>query len=278
MTYTIYKNENVNRALKTAGKFGFISQAVFWNHICRLKKSENYRNWQYLLNSSYFRHYALPYRHLYVSRKGILALQETNNICTGKANPVQFEHDELVMTMALACENDGLIKSDWLPDRTLKEIPNLDFARICGVRLKKIPDLVFDLNLQHELKRCAVEVERTRKSRDRYDSLVLSYKQMKNIDLVIIVYNDRYTENSIRYSIKKLGYPQNTRPFAFCRIGDVKQNPSSFQLTVDQNIINFKELVTNMQAMNLDDHKVITNIGRTPDRKTSPENSPVKGS
>ena len=211
-----------------------------------------------------------------MSRSGVQILQETNNDFVGKAHPMYFAHDELVMSIALASQNAELILPNWTCDAVVRRLTNVDKLRLLGASSDKIPDLIFDLNVKGSPTRVAFEVERTRKSKTRYDALVLSYMQMRSIGFVVIAYNDRYTETQIRQSMRKLGYPQNVRPIAFCKIGDVSETPSSFPILFNGNVIAFDRFVMNLRR--LEDVEEPRQGQMRPEKspESSPEKFPVK--
>jgi hypothetical protein len=264
------------RTLYVAGRFGFVSRNIFWNHISRRQKSENYSNWAKLLASGLLKPYQASAQHLCLSRAGIRVLQESNGDYVGKAHPMYFPHDELVMAVALACENADLIRATWTNDAVLRAMPTIGQVQLLGAKAEKIPDLVFDLKVGGESTRVALEVERTRKSIARYDTLVLSYMQMRSIDLVIIAFNDRYTEKQIKSSIRKLGYPQSVRPIAFCKIADLNLNPSSFLISIGETVIAFNKFVENLRKIEGSDTGDISRIRPEKAPETLPGKIPVK--
>ncbi len=247
-------NEMTERTAKIAGRFGFMSRSIFWQHLSRTQKSRSYLNWSHLLTSGLFKPYELSDEHLFMTMKGVQFLQERNCAYVGKAHPMNFEHDALVMSFALACENAGLIQPTWAPDAVIRKQTGLENLSLLGAAAPKIPDLVFDLSGTDSNIRMALEVERSRKSQARYDTLVLAYMEMKLINLAIIAYNDRYTENRISDSMKKLGYPQSKRPIAFCKLSDLSANPSSFLMRLNGNVIAFDKFVINLKTIETKSH------------------------
>jgi hypothetical protein len=271
-------NASTLRAIEVTGRFGFLSRENFWRHITKRQKSENYVSWKRLTQSGLFKAYRGSDQHLYLSRSGIQVLQERDASYVGKAHPMYFEHDEILMSVALACENAGLIKPTWACDAVIRKLSNVDKVRLLAAHGEKIPDLVFDLNVDGDRARVALEVERTRKSAARYDSLVLSYLTMRAVDLVLIAYNDAYTEKQIRHSIKRLGYPQGNRPMAFCKIKDLIDNPSSFPMQLGGNLIGFDRFVSNLRSLEAHENPRATEHGPEKFQESIPENHPVKRS
>ena len=270
------------RAVIVAGRFGFISRDIFWKHISRRQKSENYANWKRLTDLGIFKVNRLSTRYLQLSRTGIQILQQMDGEYVGPAHPLYFDHDELVMGLALACENAGLIKANWQGDAVIRGQTNEERVQLLGSNSDKIPDLVFDLNVQGAKIRVALEVERARKSLHRIDSLVLSYMEMRAVDLVLIACSDRYIEQRIRDSIKKLGYPQTSRPMAFCKLGGLAERPDSFPIQLSGNVICFDKFVTNLRK--LEGGGDSTSIKKLPEASAdvvpeiSPGNIPVEKS
>lgn len=78
----------------------------------------------------------------------------------------------------------GLVLRAWT-EADLTRAP-WEACQILGTdRFSKIPDLILDLRTDRGFLRVAVEIEKTRKSRNRYAQIGLSYLNMPKIDLVI---------------------------------------------------------------------------------------------
>ena len=266
-------NEMINRALIVTGRFGFMPREVFWKHISRFGRSENYINWTRLKASGLFKPYPGQDGFLHLSRAGIHALQNQDQIYVGRSNPIYFVHDQLVMSVALACENLNLIKSGWACDAVLRSLSNVELVKIFGGSADKIPDLIFDLKDCGNQTRIALEIERSRKSGAKYDALVLSYMDMRSVNLVIIAYTDAYIERQIRHSMKRLGYPQSQRPIALCKVSDLIETPSVFPISVNGNVIGFDRLVSNLRKLEAEQSR------NCPDKikELNPQLSPESG-
>src|SRR6185312_10096756 len=97
----IHVNQMTENAAIITGRFGFISRNIFWWHISHTQKSRSYLNWSHLLASGFFKSYRSFDQYLYLTRKGVQFLQDRDCVYVGKAHPMNFEHDELVMSFAL---------------------------------------------------------------------------------------------------------------------------------------------------------------------------------
>ena len=260
----------IQKSLLVAAKFGFLRKETFWNFLTSPNVSYKYDLWNYLMGTGYLTKYdrvGVAENYYCLSKKGISLLKDQGLEIVCRAHPLHFEHDEIVATFALACEKAQLIHDNWSTDRMLRHYLLQDQIQKLGRALDKLPDLLFDLNIENLKIECALEVERTRKSKTRYDSFVLSYAKDKNIGFVLVAYNDIYVLKSIQDSIRRLGYPQTARPIAFCRIKDLLEYPSEFEIEIsghkikfDQYIKNFRQIV-NKTPEDLNTKKSVLNSG-----------------
>ncbi len=259
----------IQRALLVATKFGFLPKEIFWNYLTTPNTSYKYDLWNRLMTSGCLAEYkrvGVAENYYCLSKRGISVMRDQGFITVCKAHPLHFEHDEIVMTFALACENAGLIKDSWNTDRMLRHYLPKEQIDQFGRVFEKLPDLIFNLNIENFKIECALEVERSRKSKARYDAFVLSYAKDKNIGLVIVAYNDNYVVKSIEDAIKRLGYPQSARPIVFCRIKDLLETSTEFELQLGTSKIQFSEYIENFR-------KIASQRTENQDRKNSVSNS-----
>ncbi len=249
-----FQNEPVaiQRALLVASKFGFLRKETFWNLLSTRNVSYKYILWNRLMKSGYLVKYSrigVAENYYCLSKIGISNLKDQGAITVCKTHPLHFEHDEIVMNFTLATENFQLIKSNWKTERMLRHLLPQEQILLIGRVLDKLPDLLFELNIDNLKLECALEVERSRKSKARYDSFVLSYARDNRMGLVLVAYNDRYVARSIQDAIRRLGYPQALRPIVFCRIKDLLKNPANFEVEVGDHKINFASYVQNIRKI-----------------------------
>jgi hypothetical protein len=246
------EHPSIQKALIVAAKFGFIRKETFWKYLTKSNVSYKYDLWNRLIKTGYLKEYnrvGVAENYFCLTKAGILKMTEQGLKVVCKTHPLHFEHDEIVMNFTLSAERENLINDNWYTDRMLRHYMAYELNEKIGRPLDKLPDLLFELKIPNINIECALEVERSRKSKVRYDSLVLSYAKDKKIGLVLIAYSDRYVINSIKKSVLNLGYPQELRPIVFCKIKDVLENPSSFEVEVGNNKINFNNYIENIRRL-----------------------------
>lgn len=246
-------HKSIRLALIVIARFGFINRTIFFKYLGTDGKTQKYKIWKLFIKTGFVKSYqriGVAEDYYSLSRKGLLFLSENGIRPVSKSHPLHFEHDEIAMGFAVACERNELIKSDWCPDKELRQLKPTEILSRYGTSFEKIPDLIFNIKTFNEFKICcAFEVERSRKSKQRYDSMVLNYAKQKNVNLILIAYKDRYVVNSILKSVKRLDYPQSSKPFVFCRISEVLENPSRFLINVGGNQISFDKYIENIRSL-----------------------------
>ncbi|GIL16311.1 MAG: hypothetical protein BroJett040_00620 [Oligoflexia bacterium] len=242
----------IQKALVVAAKFGYLRKEIFWKYLTSTNQSYKYELWGRLLKSGYLREYNRigVAQHFYsLSKKGLSLLRDQGYVPIGRAHPLHFEHDDVVMNFVLAAENSDLIRSEWVTERMLRSMKASAQVNNWGRVFDKLPDALFEINLEQIKIQGALEVERTRKVKKRYDAFVLAYAKHQQIDFVLVAYHDSYVVHSIQDSMNRLGYPQRTRPILFCKINDLMSFPAAFDLEIENRKIKFHEYVQNMQSL-----------------------------
>ncbi len=244
----------IQKSLLVMAKFGFLRKETFWNFLTSPNISYKYDLWNYLMGTGYLTKYdrvGVAENYYCLSKKGARILYDAGFQPVARAHPLHFEHDEIILNFTLASEKEDLIKESWQTERTMKELSPVDQVKLTGAVLEKIPDLLFEPKIEKIKLLCALEVERTRKSKSRYDSLVLSYNKHKKIGLVLVAYKDEYIKRSITESIRRLGYPQERRPIVFCKISDIASRPSHFEMMFNSEKINFNKYIENLKMIDI---------------------------
>lgn len=242
----------VQNALCVAAKFGFLRKETFWNYLTTANVSYKYDLWNRLMESGYlaeFNRIGLSKNYYSLSKKGFRIAEEMGLNPVAKGHPLHFEHDEIILNFALSCENAGLIKGSWLTERVARQLSAVEQAKLTGSVLEKVPDLLFEPKIERHNLLFALEVERTRKSKIRYDSFVLSYNRHRNIGLILVAHKDEYIKKSILESARRLGYPKDQRPIAFCKISEIIKSPNNFEMIINSEKINFSNYVDNLKSI-----------------------------
>lgn len=242
----------IQKALMVAAKFGFLRKETFWKYLTTPNISYKYELWNKLMASGYFSAFnrlGVSENYFYLTKRGLRIINDIGFQPVTKVHPLYFEHDEIILNFALSCEAKGLIKDNWMTEKVARQLTSVDQIKYTGSVLDKIPDLIFEPSFKYQRLNCAFEVERTRKSKARYDNFVLSYNRQKSIGLVLIAYKDEYIKRSILESVKRLGYPQDQRPMVFSKISNVIASSSNFEMSLNSKKINFDEFIENMKMI-----------------------------
>lgn len=249
-----FKNEPraIQKALLVAAKFGFLRKETFWNYLTTPNVSYKYDLWNQLMSSGYLAEYnrvGISKDYYSLSLKGVRTMGDLGFRPVGRAHPLHFEHDEIILNFALGCEKEGLIKSSWLTERVARQLSAIEQVKLTGSVLEKIPDLIFQPAVEKLKMLFVLEVERTRKSKRRYDNFVLSYGRHQNIGLVLVAYKDEYIKRSILESMRRLGYQQGQQPIGFCKLSEIINQSSDFQMTINSQQIGFKTYIENLKSI-----------------------------
>lgn len=178
------KRKDVNplrKAQAFAARFGFITRELFFDYLCHKGRSQQYAQWKALVDDGWFMRSSRDERVLYLSRKSRKLLGAG---CVPSRALMYVDHDSLMGAFLFSMDRTGLILRSWT-EAELTRSPG-DAQRLLGAeRFAKFPDLILDLRTDRGFLRVAVEIEKTRKSRNRYTQIALSYRFMPRIDLVI---------------------------------------------------------------------------------------------
>lgn len=237
-----------------AKKFGFISKSFFWDHFCKKSKTNNFRYWNAFLNCGAF----LPYRefqggeeYYYLNLKSVLVNKDTLE-SVGKRSPLYLYHDEQVMRLIYALENENLIKSFWT-ELELKSNRDASFKFLGGTP-SKVPDLVFDLNCHGEIFCTALEVEITRKSNDRYFKSFVGYSSLKNLDFILYGASLERTILALKNESAKGYFGDLPKKMGFYSINEFQSKSCSCDLEINSRKIPLEIFFKNIIALRMDKH------------------------
>ena len=186
--------EVIAEAEKIAAKFGFLSREIFFHTLSPFSRAHTFRTWAGLPSSGSFDIASGSKDIFYLSRRRRCAL---NTAPVPLRNLAYVDHDNHVARMYLMLRRTGLVRRAW-SEQELGMSP-WDAMEILGSdNLGKIPDLVVDLSVGEDTLRVAIEIERRRKSRLRYDHVALGYLRMAKVDLIIYGCDSRAIEREVR--------------------------------------------------------------------------------
>jgi len=191
-------------ALKLTKKFGFIPKSVVWDFFCPAGKSVRYKNWNELSKSSLFSPYVtgtgVP-EYLILSSQGKRILGED---IVKAVDSAYLAHDEMVMRFYLHLQDLNFVEKAW-SEGELKMDRVLALKGLGDGVIGKLPDLLFDIKTDDGFIRCALEIERTRKSQGRYKTMRRSYQRARNIDLVLFGVATEKIEEALKKEIFERG-------------------------------------------------------------------------
>lgn len=180
-------------ALEFAGMFGFLTRDIFFEHLCPRSRSRKYANWNALVREGLFQNSKTSKNVLYLSPKG---LNHAGGRSVRKRVHYFIGHDSLVAQIWFSLREFGGVRRSWT-EAQLRDSPSDALNILGGKNIEKLPDLVVDLATPHRTVRIAIEVEATRKSRERYDQIALAYTRLSAIDLIFFFCEDAALEYQV---------------------------------------------------------------------------------
>lgn len=184
-----------------------------------------------------------------MSYHGKKILKQSGIVPVSAAHPLHFEHDDTIINFLLSLGQKNLIQNSYLSEKVLRQLPASKVIDAIGQSPEKLPDLVFELKLTNLNFKIALEVERTRKSKPRYDHWIQSYAKAEKLNLIILAYNDHSVFQTIQGAIKFYQYPQHLRPIAFCKIQELLKNWTNFPTYINGINIPFETYIENLNRI-----------------------------
>lgn len=267
-------NESLALALsiKYAKKFGFISKSFFWAHFCTKSRPTNFRYWKSFLDSRAF----LAYKefngaeeYYYLNTKSVLVNRNPIEL-VGKRSSLYLHHDEQAMNFIASLEKLNLIRNFWTE---LELRSNRSFSyRILGGEPNKVPDLVFDLDCPGEPFRTALEIEATRKSKEKYYKSALGYSGLKNIDLILYGISQNTIVTAINEELSKNYFTQVKKKTAFYSLSEFEKNCTLCDLKINSRPIPIKNFYKNIVDLKTKESKFGRDKNETPVSSNFSEN------
>lgn len=235
--------------LRCASKMGFLSRNV-WNNLIA-SGSATWKNdkWRALVSRGYFatsQRYNDAQNLLVLTCKGRRAAEALGLEPVSPPFSDYIPHDEMILEYALKLEAEGLI-SGWESEQEQRQKsykPTQGTQKKSGV--SKFPDLVMRLAVPGQPTLIAVELERTRKSSERYKEFVKKYLTLADIDSVIVLAQNRKIIDAIKRAVVVTTYPQHMRAFSYGLISEAMKSPALAPLKCDQKVINLESAVASI--------------------------------
>lgn len=236
--------EIIRDAQEFTARWGFLTRDLFYEFICGMRPTQNYRYWNYLTERGHFvKSNANPLV--------ILLSHRSRRTLFGRAArpsrlPAYIEHDSAAAQFLLTLQRYKLIERYWLEDELMRN-PLSSYDVLGADRIRRLPDLVFDLRAEGEIIRCALEIERTVKPQSRYDKIAMSYVGYSKLSLVLFGCNGGATAAAVGRAFQGNTLAQNRIIPGLFQIDEFKhkgiESHIRFQAR-EHTIKNFIELVT----------------------------------
>lgn len=241
------RSNSIEEALLLSKKFGFISKGVFWDFCCSEGKSVRYQNWSELKNSPLFTAYSngsgVP-DFLSLSSKG---KQRMGQDSIGQIVPTYLLHDEIVMRFYLYLKNEQMLRQSW-SEAELKSDRVIAVKGLGDGIISKLPDLLFDVTGGSNFIRCALEIERTRKSQARYKTMRRAYQRARSVDLVLFGVADEKIETVISEEFKSVGLNLANQEIGFFDLDDFSQRQLDCELRIAGRKTTLKKFFNSLAA------------------------------
>lgn len=198
----------IQNAQEFAARWGFLTRDLFYDFLCGMSPTQNYRYWNYLVDEGLFVQSLASEDVLLLSGKS----RRSNFGKSARPSrlPVYVEHDAVVARFLLTLDRLGLIARFWLEDELTRR-PVEAYQILGAERMHRIPDLIFDLKAANGFVRCAFEVEKTTKSQSRYDKIALAYLAYSKVNVILFGCGGRATEAAVRRSFEGRLYVERKR-------------------------------------------------------------------
>ncbi len=227
-------------ALGLTKKFGFISKRIIWDFFSPTGKSVRYENWRKLTSSPYFTSYGLSSgvpEYLSLSSKG-RKLMGVDSIT--QTSEIYLAHDELVMRFYIMTLKERFIAQAY-SEGELKMDRALSIKNLGDGVVSKIPDLLFDLKGENDFFRCALEVERTRKSGGRYATMRRAYQRATKVDLIIFGVDSEKIESVITHEFNEGGMNSTGTEIGFFDLSNFQEQGLDCELRISGKITTLKK-------------------------------------
>ena len=207
-------------ALRFSARFGFITQDIFFEYLCPLQKSQQYSFWRRLREERLIFPAKSQSEVFYLTYKGRKACESTAR----SARAIYFiEHDLYVARLLLELARSGLVLRSWLENELSAN--HWEAYSVLGTdKIGKLPDLVVDMKSKVGTRRIAFEVERSRKSKERYDQMAANFLALRNINLILFSCADEGIAQTVRRSFLGEVFVQNDKVPGIFLIEDFEKN------------------------------------------------------
>jgi hypothetical protein len=230
------------REILFTAKFGFLSKPLWEEFFARRSRAQNYRNWNKLVSTKYFRVYDSDVLQnvLVLAPKAIAELQKQGFVAVKRPYIGQIDHDIKAAKLLLSLEKDNVIES-YKTEAELKKRFMVWMKTTHKGKSAKFPDLTIELKEPKSFRNVAIEIEQSLKSFDRYKQIMINYASAKSIEAVIFVSDQQAVFNRISRAMKETNYPSWERPVGFGEMNEWLKNPTTAPIYLSRGTSSIRE-------------------------------------
>jgi len=241
-----------------AARFGFISNEIFCKYLCGLGRTQNFIYFKRLLAEKLIYKCRGPYDVYY------LTARSKNVACKTVASRSIFfiEHDLSVVKILFSLIETGLVLRFWTEPELLGNHSML-YSVLGTDKVEKSPDLVVDLKSASGFLRFAIEVERSAKTKQRYDHLALSYLQLKNVHLSLFVCENDTIKKSIANSFQEEIFAENNKIPILLLASDFEKEGLQASVSFSSRVLPLRKLIEAASQIKFENSQFEGKIHRT---------------
>ncbi len=206
--------------LDFAARFGFVTQSIFFDYLCPLQKTQKYLYWSQLKREGLIEPSRQYFEDVcYLTRRG---RHQAPRWAVPSRSIYFVDHDATVARLYLELEQSGLLLSSFTEYELRSD--KYEAFKLLGGDSEKYPDLLVDMKTPDSFLRIAVEVERSRKSNERYALMSLRYFGLRHVDLMLFCCCDRATGRAIEHQFNAEVYRKAEKIPTIFLISDFKKS------------------------------------------------------
>lgn len=239
----------ISDAIEFASRWGFLTKRIFIEFLCNKSGAQTFRYWRRLVSDGYFVASSSSNDILQLSVRSRRQHQGTQ--LRPSRSPIYVEHDSSVARLFFAVERIGAVKNYWLEDDLLRDSVEA-YDLLGGNRLDRLPDLILELLTQSGLRRFAVEVEKTLKTRARYDRIALAYQSYSKLDGVLFVCASPTIEAAVNRAFNETQFEKQKFGLGITSIGAVESRAAWADVRVreqNKSLVEFFDLNENVKSL-----------------------------
>ena len=255
--------EIVRDAQKFTARWGFLTKEIFFDFFCSFGKTQSYFYWKYLTTSGFFIPSAATDSILLLSLKS--RRSDFGRSARPSRLPTYIGHDAIAAQFILTLERFDMIATYWLEDELIRNT-TAAYQVLGAERLHRIPDVVFDLKTASGTLRCALEIEKTAKTRERYSKMALAYLGYKKVGITLFACGNTWTENAARGAFQGRIFVEQKKIPGLFQYEDFNSQSIQAPIRFGNNQMTVKEFLEVATQRPVESGRSLANQNRTPVR------------